>query len=161
MTRLPSSPLLSPDVGHPRSEPGALQGRPPKSWWGRNWKWMVPLCVVTPLLLFGGLITLVLLLVFGLIQSTWAYEEALAAARSDVEVTAALGTPIEAGRFVTGNVQVNPGSGYADLVIPISGPRGEGTLYVEAEKARGQWYFTTLEVTVAGTNDSHDLLAGP
>ena len=57
--------------------------------------------------------------------------------------------------------EVNPGSGYADLVIPISGPKGEGTLYVEAEKARGQWYFTTLEVTVAGTNDSYDLLAGP
>ncbi len=161
MTRMPSSPLLSPGVGHPRPERGALQGRPAKSWWGRNWKWMVPLWVVTPMLLFGGLITLVVLLVFGLVQSTLAYQEALAAARSDVEVTAALGTPIEAGRFVTGNVEVNPGSGYADLVIPISGPKGEGTLYVEAQKARGQWYFTTLEVTVAGTNDSYDLLAGP
>jgi hypothetical protein len=122
---------------------------------------MVPLCVITPLLLFGGLITLVLLLVFGLMQSTWAYTEALAAAQADVEVTAALGTPIEAGRFVTGNVEVNPGSGYADLVIPIFGPNGEGTLYVEAEKAAGQWYFTTLEVAVAGTDDWYDLLADP
>ena len=161
MTRLHYSPLLPPNVHHPHSEPGALQGRPPKGWWGRNWKWMVPVCVVTPLLLFGGLITLVVLLVFGFIQSTWAYQEALAAARSDVEVTAALGTPIEAGRFVTGNVEVNPGSGYADLVIPISGPKGEGTIYVEAEKARGQWYFTTLEVAVAGSDDWYDLLADP
>ncbi|MHC4107781.1 MAG: cytochrome c oxidase assembly factor Coa1 family protein [Planctomycetota bacterium] len=117
--------------------------------------------MITPLLLFGGLITLVLLLVFGLMQSTWAYTEALAAAQADVEVTAALGTPIEAGRFVTGNVEVNPGSGYADLVIPIFGPNGEGTLYVEAEKAAGQWYFTTLEVAVAGTDDWYDLLADP
>ncbi len=152
MTRLPSSPLLSPD------DPGAMEHRPPTNWWGRNWKWMVPLCVVTPVLLFGGLITLVLLLVICLIQSTWAYTEALAAARADVEVTAALGTPIEAGRFVTGNVEVNPGSGYADLVIPISGPNGVGTIYVEAEKAGGRWYFTTLDVAVAGTDDWYDLL---
>ncbi len=130
----------------------------PRNWWQRNWKWFVPVIVVTPVLVCGGFITLLFSFVHGVMTGSGAYEQALVAARGDTAVVAALGMPIEDGFFVTGNVQVNSQSGWAELAIPISGPRGEATIFVAAEKDGGEWYFDTLDVLVDGTDEWIDLL---
>ena len=134
---------------------------PPKNWWSRNWKWFLPVAIVAPILACGGFVTLLCVFVFGLMKSTGAYEEAVAAARAEPAVVAALGTPIEEGFLVTGNVEIEGSSGYADLAIPISGPRASGTIFVEAEKSGGQWYFSTLEVAIGEGDESINLLQGP
>ena len=135
--------------------------QPPKSWWSRNWKWLVPVCVGAPVLVCGGFVSLLISLVFGFIKSSEPYGQAMYTARTDTAVIAAMGTPIEDGFFVTGNIEVSPSSGYADLAIPISGPRGTGTIYAEAEKVQGEWYFDTLGVAVEETDQWIDLLGGP
>jgi hypothetical protein len=84
-------------------------------------------------------------------------------AREHPQVTEALGTPIEPGWYVGGEissqVNVSGSSGEANLQIPISGPKGEANLYVEAEKAAGRWTYSTLIVDVAGQDEPIDLLA--
>lgn len=82
---------------------------------------------------------------------------AVARAKADSHVVAALGTPINEGLFLSGSTSVNGGSGDADLTIPISGPKGKGTIYAVATKAAGQWTFSRLAVKIDSTGETIDL----
>ena len=123
----------------------------PGSWWRRYRTLLVAASVVSIVLAIGGLLMLVLSLTVGLMRSSGAYQQAVAAARADETVTETLGTPIEEGFFVAGEIQLTNDSGFANLSIPISGPDGEATIYVEAEKSAGDWSFRALEVVVHDT----------
>ena len=122
-------------------------------WWHRRWKLAVALGVVASLLLLSGFVVAVCSLTFGIMKKSGAYQQAVAAARADSDVVATLGTPIEEGFFVMGEIQLTLDGGYANLSIPISGPNGAATIYAEAEKSRGQWSFHTLEVMVEDTGE--------
>ncbi len=140
----------------PPSERAAFAHRP-SSWWSRNWKWVVPVVGLTPVLFCGGLLTLVFSVGYSALKNQWYYEQAVARTRANAEVTAVLGTPIDAG-FPTGDLDRSGRSGHADLSIPISGPDGKGTIYVVAEKSDGQWSFSTLEVAIQPTGELIDLM---
>jgi Cytochrome oxidase complex assembly protein 1 len=130
-------------------------GQPSKrSWWGRNWIWVVPIgCLIPTFVCCGvGFVTLIVGGVFGGIKSSDAYKEAVAKAKSNEAVQAALGLPIEEGFFVTGNIHVNGPNGKANLAIPISGPKGSATITAIADKQAGRWTYSTLEVAVHGGN---------
>lgn len=118
--------------------------QPRKSWLGRNWFWVVPVGCLGMLAVAVGFIALILVAAFSLMKSSDAYEQGVALAKASPAVQAALGTPIEEGLLVTGNVSVNNGSGEASLSVPLSGPNDSGTLYLEAQKSAGQWTFSTL-----------------
>jgi hypothetical protein len=60
--------------------------------------------------------------------------------------------------FVTGNIHVSGASGDAGLSIPLSGPNGEATLFVEARKSAGRWTYSTLIVEIKATQQRIDLL---
>ena len=109
--------------------------------------------MVASLLLLSGFVVAVCSLTFGIMKKSGAYQQAVAAARADSDVVATLGTPIEEGFFVMGEIQLTLDGGYANLSIPISGPNGAATIYAEAEKSRGQWSFHTLEVMVEDTGE--------
>jgi hypothetical protein len=128
------------------------------SWWGRNWKWLIPVGCLSCILAFVGFVVLILFFVFGLIKSSDAYKQALSEARSNTAVTNALGSPIKEGFLVSGNINVSGASGNADLAIPISGPKGKATIYVEAVKSAGEWSFSKLVVRLEETNDNINLL---
>ncbi len=131
---------------------------PPRGWWSRNWRWFVPVGSVVVVLGGVGFLFAIFALVFGLMKSTQVYETALFEAQTNPAVIEHLGNRIEDGLIFTGNMEVNPTSGYADIVIPISGQKGSGSLYVEAEKVAGSWEYYTLEVAVHGSDISIDLL---
>ena len=138
--------------------PGTTPPAKQTSWWQRNWKWFVPVGCLGLLVLFTGFIALIVSVVFGILKSSEVYQVALDAARSEPAVEMALGTPIEEGLFVMGNINVSGSSGNADLAIPISGPEDEGTIYAVAEKSAGQWAFSILEVQIKTTGERIDLL---
>lgn len=121
-----------------------MAGQLRKSWLGRNWFWAVPVGCLGMLAVAVGFIALILVAAFSLMKSSGAYEQGVAQAKASPAVQAALGTPIEEGLLVTGNVSVNDGSGEASLSVPLSGPNDSGTLYLEAQKSTGQWTFSTL-----------------
>jgi hypothetical protein len=129
-----------------------------KGWFGRNWKWFVPVAFIGGLVVIGGFAVGVMWLAMTMIKSSEVYQEAIGRAVADPYVQTALGTPIEEGFLVTGNVKVSDSSGQASLSIPISGPNGKARIYAEASKSRGRWMFSRLTVEVRGTRQIIDLL---
>jgi|ERR1700722_5396952 len=142
-----------------------------KSWWGRNWGWFVPLGCVGIFVVVAGLFAIVAIAGFHLMRSSTPYQLAVAAAKADPRVMAALGTPIKEGYLFTGNVkeQANwsagtsgmASSGQADFSIPIYGPKGRGTLRAIGTMSAGKWTFKVLSVTVTETGKFIDLNENP
>ena len=130
------------------------------NWWTRNWKWFVPTGCFTILVLFLVFVASIVIIVFGAIKSTDPYKDALARAKIHSAVIEALGSPIKEGFFVSGNTNVNGAAGEADLAIPISGPKGKGTIYVKAAKSLGRWTYSDLIVEIQATRNMIDLLRG-
>ena len=93
-------------------------------------------------------------------KSSQPYVDALEAAQSHPAVIEALGEPIEAGWMLSGNISLNGSSGEADLSFPISGPLGDGTVYVIGDKQAGEWSYSLMEVEIGATGERIDLL-GP
>ncbi|HZE58287.1 MAG TPA: cytochrome c oxidase assembly factor Coa1 family protein [Chthoniobacterales bacterium] len=137
---------------------------PRPGWWSRNWKWFLPTgCCL------GSLIGIVLAIavfgvgIFGLIsgiskvlKSSEPYQTALARAKANENVVAALGTPIEEG-FPMGSVNTNNDGGDADLSIPVSGPKGKGTIYVVGKRAGRTWTYSKMSVAITGSGETIDL----
>ncbi len=147
----PHAPPQVPQPYHP----------PKRSWWARNWIWVIPLGCLTPILACAGIITLIFTLVFGLLKSSSAYTDSLAMLNSDQRIVSALGTPIDPDFFVTGNVNLNGSSGHADLSYSVSGPHDSADVHVIASKSAGQWSFTTFVVEINSTGQNIDMLANP
>ena len=125
--------------------PSPDMDRPPqRSWWGRNWKWVVPVGCLLPLLACSGISAAILMIVFRAIRSSDVYTEALARAKANPEVRAQLGEPIQPGWMVNGSIQVINESGSANLSIPISGPKKSATISVVATKAAGRWELESV-----------------
>jgi hypothetical protein len=131
------------------------------NWWSRNWKWFVPVGCLSMILLFVAFIVLIMSMVFGMMKSSDVYSQALTRAKADTIVVEALGSPIKDGYFTSGNISETGPSGSAELSIPISGPKGSGTIYLEARKSAGEWTFSKLQVEIGKTNQRIDLLNGP
>ena len=135
--------------------------RPRSNWWTRNWKWFVPTGCLTILVLFLVFVASIVIIVFGAIKSTDTYKDAIARAKMHPAVVEALGSPIKEGFFVSGNTNVNGAAGEANLAIPISGPKGKGTIYAKASKSLGRWSYSDLIVEIQATRNRIDLLKGP
>ncbi len=118
-----------------------------KSWLAKNWKWLVLVLATGCIALPVGLV----LMIFGLIKNTTPYKVAIQEAASDQRVIGLIGEPIEPGWWVSGNTETSGGKGSTDLMIPVSGPNGRMTIYVEAQKSAGAWSYETL---IAESEDS-------
>lgn len=121
----------------------------------------MPLGCLSVALLFLAFVGSILLIVFSAMKSTDVYKEALARAKKNPAVIEALGLPIKDGFLMSGNTNVNGASGESNLAIPISGPKGKGTIYVSANKSLGQWNYSGLVVEVRQTHERIDLLHQP
>ena len=146
------------EMQKPPPLPRALPPKKPTTWWQKNWKWFVPVGCLGLLAIFTGFVALLVTIVFGMMKSSDVYKDALAMARAEPAVEMALGTPIEEGLFVMGNINISGSSGQADIAIPISGPHDKGTIYAVAEKSAGQWTFSVLVVEIETTGDRIDLM---
>ncbi len=140
----------------PQNTPPTAGQRP--SWWSRNWKWFVPTGCLSIIVLGIAFIAVICFAVFAGLKQSDAYKMAVARAKADPAVIEALGSPINEGWFMTGSTHVEGPGGEANLGIPISGPKGKGTLYAVATKSAGRWNYTTLEVEVSGREDRINLL---
>lgn len=133
---------------------------PQPSWWSRNWKWVVPVGCLMPLLFCGCLLAVALGAVGYSLKETGLQQDAVAAARQSPEVLAALGDDVHStGLIPQGEISVQNGKGSARLTVPLAGSKGEGTLRAEALKEGAQWRFTVLRVEVPG-QPPIDLLQG-
>lgn len=114
------------------------------NWWQRNWKWFLPTGCLVVTLLVAAFVAAIFWFVFTLLKHSEVYAHALQAARASEAVRTEIGSPIEEAWYATGSVQESGPSGSAELAIPVSGPRGGGTVYVEASKSTGLWTYSKL-----------------
>lgn len=128
-----------------------------RGWWQRHGKWAVPLIVVVCAAVMAALIYGLVTAVGAMMRDNDAYRIAMAQAAQDARLVEAIGSPIEHDGFMSGSLTSGTRS-RASLQIPVSGPRGEATVYVEAESQLGVWKFEVLSVTVDGAETSIDLL---
>jgi hypothetical protein len=121
----------------------------------RNWKWLLATLFVGGLVLMVGFFALIM----GAIRSSDVAQASVATAQSNRQVVQQLGSPIEEGWLLSGSVNVSNASGDADLSVPISGPKGKGTVYVTARKSAGRWHYSVMQVAIEGSDERIDLLA--
>jgi hypothetical protein len=123
---------------------------------------VVPVGCLTPVLLCGGGIVSIFVLVFSSLKSTDVYKEALSRATDNAEVKKLLGEPITPSFWVAGtistNITPNGSVGKAEILIPISGPKGSAIVQAVASKANDKWDFSKLEVKAEGAAFPIDLL---
>jgi hypothetical protein len=134
-----------------------LPPMPRPNWFGGNWKWVVPLGCLLPVLFVGGCGLVLFLFATGIMKQSDAYKIALARAQANPAVIEAIGSPISQTGIVSGNSNVTGPTGQASLSIPLSGPKGKATLYVEAMKSADIWVFQTMVVKIEKTGERIDL----
>ena len=143
--------------------PGASHAVPPpvppgrRSWWGRNWLWVIPTGCLTIIVLGLAVLATIIMTVFGMLRTTDVYKTALKRAKQDQRVIVAIGEPIKEGWYVGGSAEVSGGSGKSDLTIPIHGPNGKATIYLVATKFAGDWQYSKLMVKIADSGEMIDL----
>ncbi|HWS89292.1 MAG TPA: cytochrome c oxidase assembly factor Coa1 family protein [Pyrinomonadaceae bacterium] len=117
---------------------------------GRNWKWMLPVgclgLILAGVLFVGGIVFVAM----SAIKSSEVYKGALGVAQAHPAVNERLGQPVEDGWFVKGSIKLNATGGSADLEIPLSGPKGAGTLFVRAVSPEGTWMYQRLDLVTGG-----------
>ena len=134
---------------------------PRKSWFRRNWPWVVPV---------GGCLTLIIIffvflgsVIFGVSKaftSSTPYQDALIKAQEDEYIVQVLGEPIETNGIMQGELNFKNNTGMADISIPIKGPEGEARIYVVGTKQNDTWTYSELYVIIEETNEQVDLLWG-
>ena len=112
----------------------------------RNWA-RAGLAVIVGLALLVGSIFYG---VFYVMKGSDAYKLTMQQVLSDTQVVAALGEPIETSWFITGNISVTGIDGAANLSIPLSGPKGSGTVISRSTKVAGEWKIFLLIVRIEG-----------
>lgn len=117
-------------------------------WGAVSWLAVIALCVV----LFVG--------IQAALKGSDAYRLGADLVRQDARVTALTGTPIETG-IPTGSVKVNGPNGTASLAFSVQGPRGSGTLYLEAIRELGQWHVQRAQFAPDGGGARIDLDTTP
>ena len=121
-----------------------------RTWFDRNWKWFVPVLVVSVCLLLALFVLAILAFVESLIGTLYPYKMAVQEAEQSEQVAESLGRPLHIGRFSTGQINLGTGTGDANISIPISGPTGTGHIIVSGKEKGYHWTFDTLEVEVEG-----------
>lgn len=130
-----------------------------KSWFSRNWLWVVPVsgCLLGILLLVFG-VGAALFGVTKLITGSEPYEFALDRAKTNEQVVHIIGEPIETDGIMQGNISIKNSKGEADIRIPIKGPDGKAVIIVKAEKYDGEWKYDELYVIIKKTKEQINLI---
>ncbi len=116
--------------------------------------------------IIGGslLVLIIILIVIALssarsaLRSSEVHEQAMAALQANPQAVSLLGEPVEVGKAVNGEINVNNGSGSAALSIPVSGSVSDGDLNTTGVRTSGQWSLTSLELVMAN-GEKLDLMA--
>jgi hypothetical protein len=80
------------------------------------------------------------------------YKDSLTAIEANPAAMAAVGTPLEPGWMIQANFSFDNGNETVDMTIPVTGPKGAGTIRAVASKSAGspQWEYSTWQLDVEG-----------
>lgn len=116
-----------------------------RSWWIRHLGCVIASGVALLFVCILGFVLGVGALIFGAMGKSEPARLAVVRAEANEQVQMQVGRPLKVGWFVGGEISVSGPAGHAELSIPVSGPKGKGTIYLAAEKTLGRWKFSALE----------------
>ncbi|MGO1069945.1 cytochrome c oxidase assembly factor Coa1 family protein [Lysobacter sp. CA199] len=115
-----------------------------KPWVHRHWVLMLVLGFVAmmalSLVIGGG----VMYMAMSAIKNSAPYHEAMARVRADPRMTGALGEPIQTRWVPLGGVEQREG-GIAKILVFLRGPRGEGSVDLQAKFENGAWQYQQID----------------
>jgi hypothetical protein len=130
----------------------------PSSWLYRNWKWLLPSIFFLLLLIGAGFAVAFISSINTALKSSEPYKMALMSVKTNPQVIDALGEPIVASFWFSGNIKLSGSSGSAEFRIPISGPKAEASIDFIAKKSDEKWRFSRLVVELNDTDKQIHLL---
>jgi len=138
---------------------GQQPPQPQKSWFGRNWLWFLPTVILLPIFCCCGGGGALVWFSVGKVLDIAPYKDSVALAEQSAEVQSQLGTPLDAPEGFMDLVSMMQSGGQFnfnqtnnqmlfDAQVPISGPNGSGTLWIEAQSPDGgvTWTYTRQEL---------------
>ncbi|WP_179343218.1 cytochrome c oxidase assembly factor Coa1 family protein [Winogradskyella ursingii] len=129
-----------------------------KSWFARNWGWVLGGGCLTVIVIVGLAIGGLIYKVSDSIKESEPYQHALAKTIENEKVIAFLGSPIETNGMGNTSYNYKNGTTTAELTIPIKGPKDEGSIVVDAEKINDEWAYRVLYVKIDGETETINLL---
>lgn len=121
-------------------------------------KWKIPRAIARSVFGFVVVAGILFAGIRVMLVDTPAHTEALARARANPLIQAALGTPITEDRWVTGSVNYRNGEGTTTVKSTLRGPRGHGTLLERATKDATGWHQEVLKFRADGDTTIIDLI---
>lgn len=133
-----------------------------RSWFAKNWAWVLPVgccsgCLLMILLFIGG-VGATAFSVFSNLKDSTPAEEVLIAVNKNSKAIEFLGTNIVSDGFPLGNISINNDDGEVDFVLPVRGDKGMGTLTVNGIRANQKWIYEDLYITIKETQEQINLL---
>ena len=124
---------------------------------GSRWKTMALAFIVLFALVW---LTVVLVVTWAAAQmrSSDATKLTIATAETSPALAETLGHPLKTGALISGYVSASTGK--ALVIVPVSGPHGNGVLYAELRRQTGPWQLKSLIFRGDGATANLDLLAG-
>jgi len=113
---------------------------------------------ISGLVLWGVIIPIMVFTIGGVFKGNDAYKLSLATVQNNQELIDIIGSPIEAGFFVTGSMQTSGPNGQAALKYAVEGPYGSADTYVFASKEIEKWVINQLVVHFPDTNKRIDII---
>ncbi|MBX2850270.1 MAG: cytochrome c oxidase assembly factor 1 family protein [Phycisphaeraceae bacterium] len=134
----------------------AFGQEPRRSWFGRNWFWLVPVLILVPLCCCCGGPLGLFWWGASQLKSMPPYVDSVTAAEQDPAVQQALGTPIEVPTvlgFPNGgdfDFSFDATGQTFEATIVLNGSAASGTLRIEAQSPNGvTWTYTVRQVELA------------
>jgi hypothetical protein len=121
---------------------------PRRSWFGRNWGWLLGCGCLTPVLLCGGIGVGTYFYITNYVNTVKAsdlYKETVAKAKADPSVKAQLGEPLTEPWWA---VDVAEPNGAHTIGVTLTGPKGTGILAAKAVKNGARWDYKQFEVQI-------------
>ncbi len=84
-------------------------------------------------------------------KSSESYQMAVTTATNSPEVQAELGTPIQPGMMVQGDINSSASAESANLSFLLKGPKASATVHFAGRKTDGKWDIRDFTVTVWGS----------
>lgn len=124
-----------------------------KSWWKRNWKWIIPTCgvIIISITIFfssgmGGIAT-------DLAQAyadTELYEDALEKVKSNEKITELLGEikPIDNLAILEGQVKYTNNNTTVNSSIRIVGTSGNASMDISADRINNEWNYKKINIRI-------------
>ena len=124
-----------------------------KSWWKRNWKWLVPVCgiiLIGTTIFFSSRMDGIATNLTQAYSDNELYENALEKAKSDERVTELLGEiePIDKMAILEGQVEYSNNNKTVNTTIRIVGAKGNARIDISADRINHKWNYSKINLRI-------------